>query len=400
MHNSRRLSGVWFVAAIAALTTALTAQGLPSPAPARVLIVSGGPTKAANQVAIESNVRYLGRIMPEWATYQVLFTDGDLQSETVQYQGENRTLLYRTPNLPRLDGRADMDSVKTALASTVSAAKSSKKDDVILYFTGHGSGDRRSNYTNNWFDLWSGGRFTVKDLAQSIEGFPSETPITLIMVQCYSGAFGNVLFKGGDPQGELIDQHVAGFFAAIPERTSAGCTPAVNEEQYRDFTGYFFAALTGQDRMGRQITGADYDGDSRVTMDEAFAWSLINDDSIDTPVCTSDTFLRRFAPMSDADIATTPYPVLSAWATPAQRAALDGLSKALTLDGDERLALALERFTKMRPNSQAIADVKLIRFMNLMRSVAEAHALNASDNQAAKKRLADIQQSEHRNPFK
>ena len=132
MHNSRRLSGVWFVAAIAALTTALTAQGLPSPAPARVLIVSGGPTKAANQVAIESNVRYLGRIMPEWATYQVLFTDGDLQSETVQYQGENRTLLYRTPNLPRLDGRADMDSVKTALASTVSAAKSSKDRKSVV----------------------------------------------------------------------------------------------------------------------------------------------------------------------------------------------------------------------------------------------------------------------------
>src|SRR5262245_10003006 len=113
MHISRRLAGAWFVAAVVALTTALTAQGLPSPQPAKVVIVSGGPTKAMNQIAIESNVRYVGRILPPSANYQVLFTDGDLQSETVQYQGEGRTLLYRAPSLPRLDGRADMESVKT-----------------------------------------------------------------------------------------------------------------------------------------------------------------------------------------------------------------------------------------------------------------------------------------------
>jgi len=407
MNRTRRVAGgIWFVTAAAALTSALAAQGLPPasspslPQLGQVLIVGGGPSKAQNQVAIESNVRYVGRILPASTNYQVLFSDGDLQSETVQFRADDRTLSYRAPNLPRLDGRADMESVRSALAKTATAAQSAKTNDVILYFTGHGSGDRPSNYANNWFALWSGGRFTVKELAQSIDSFPAETPITLIMVQCYSGAFGNVLFQGGDPQGALIDRQVAGFFAAVPERTSAGCTPAINEAEYRDFTSYFFAALTGEDRMGRPISGADYDHDSRVMMDEAFAWSLINDDSIDTPVCTSDTFLRRFAPMADADIATTPFPVLSSWATPAQRAALEGLSTTLGLEGDTRLGVALDRFTRMRPNSQALPDVKLLRFMNLVRSVAEAHALNGSDNDAAKRRLAEIQRGEHRNPFR
>jgi hypothetical protein len=382
-----------------------TASTLPSPTPAaaalpaRALIIGGGPDRLHNQIAIESNVRYVGRILPKSASYQVLFTDGNPESDTVQYQ-DGRTLAYRAPNLPRLDGNAETASVRTALASTATAAHAAKAADVILYFTGHGSGDRASNFTNNWFDLWNGGRLRVKDLAASIEAFPAETPITLIMVQCFSGAFGNVLFQGGDPQGAVIDRHIAGFFAAVPERTSAGCTPAVNEADYKDFTGYFFAALTGEDRMGRPIASADYDHDSRVEMDEAFAWSLINDDSIDTPVRTSDTFLRRFAAMPDDQIAATPFASLESWASPAERVALEGLSTALQLAGDDRLRAAFTRFNNMRPGSQALPDVKLIRFINLSRSVVEAHALNASNDASAKRRLADIRQAEHRNPFK
>lgn len=371
----------------------------PAALPAHALIVGGGPDRLHNQIAIESNVRYIGRVLPESATYQVLFTDGNRESDTVQFQ-EGRGLAYRVPNLPRLDGSAEIASVRTALAATATAAQSSRTADVILYFTGHGSGDRLSNFTNNWFDLWRGGRLTVKDLAISLDAFPSEAPITLIMVQCYSGAFGNVLFQGGDPQGALIDKHIAGFFAAVPDRTSAGCTPAVNEADYKDFTGYFFAALTGEDRMGRPTTGADFDRNARVEMDEAFAWALINDESIDTPVRTSDTFLRRFAPLSDNEIAATPFASLESWATPAERAALTGLSSALQLTGDDRLRAAFTRFANLRPNSQVLPDVKLIRFINLTRSVAEAHSLNSSGDASLKRRLAEIQQAEHRNPFK
>jgi hypothetical protein len=405
MNQLRRLSAVWFLLVATVLTTAITAQGVPPPSPvsalaARALIVGGGPTKMQNQVAIESNVRYVGRLLPASTVYQVLFSDGDLQSETVQYRGEGRSLLYRQPNLPRLDGSADMDSVKAAMSDTIESAKADRKADVVLYFTGHGTGDRRSNYTNNWFALWNGGRYTVKDLAKAIEKFPAETPVTLIMVQCYSGAFGNVLFEDGDPQGAVLDRQVAGFFAAVPERTSAGCTPAINEAEYRDFTSYFFAALTGEDRMGRPISGADYDRDSHVMMDEAFAWSLINDDSIDTPVCTSDTFLRRFAPVTDDEVSMTSYESLSSWATPAERGALEGLSDKLRLSGDDRLRSAFDRFSRTKPGSQALPDVRLLRFLNLSRSIVAAHNVNASNNEVVKKRLGEIRKAEHRNPFR
>src|SRR5262249_6184393 len=152
-----------------------------------------------------------------------------------------------------------------------------------------------------------------------------------------SGAFGNVLFAGGDPHAAPVDREIAGFFAVTPDRMAAGCTPEVNEAEYHDFTSYFFAALTGRDRVGRHVTGADYDHDGRVGMDEPYAYSLIHDISIDVPCCTSDTFLRHAVAMDDADVFKTPYSQVRTWATPAQAAALDELSQALKLTGEGRL---------------------------------------------------------------
>ena len=151
------------------------------------------------------------------------------------------------------------------------------------------------------------------------------------MVECFSGGFGNLLFRGGDPAGPVTDKDLCGFFASIPNREAAGCTPEVNEANYRDFTSYFFAALTGKDRLGRPVTGADYDHDGRVGMNEAFAYALIHDVSIDTPTCTSDVFLRRFVKMPDSAVFATPYSNVLPWAAPAQRAALEGLSHSTGL---------------------------------------------------------------------
>jgi hypothetical protein len=366
--------------------------------PLRALIIGGGPDKAHNQVAIESNVRYVGRLLPPASQYHVLFTDGNLKSENVQFR-DARLLAYRAPDLPRLDGGADLTAVRAELTAVAADARTHPDSDVLLYFTGHGSPDRRTTYANNWFDLWAGGHFTVTNLAGSLKAFPAATPITLVMVQCFSGAFGNVLFEDGDPQGALVAQHVAGFFAAVPQRVAAGCTPAINEAEYKDFTGYFFAALTGRDRMGRPVSGADYDHDGRVGMNEAFAWSLVHDDSIDTPVCTSDTFLRRFVTTPDGEVFATSFKTLESWAAPAQRAALDGLADALRLGGDDRLRVAFEKFGRMRPDSMLIDDVRLIRFVSLARSIALAHVLGLSGDEATKRRFAELLVAESRNPF-
>jgi len=327
----------------------------------RTLIVGGGPDLSHNQVAIERNVFYVSKLLPPTSPRFTLFADGDATTETVLFEEQAKVLppgerifnllfrgrgqseptvrRYRAPQLGRLDGPSNTASI----ARGFEWLRQQDSGPVLLYFTGHGSQSRDRNLDNNDYDLWGGQRLAVRDLAAHIASLPARVPVTLVMVQCFSGAFGNVLFEGGDPAAAPVERKIAGFFAAPRERTAAGCTPEVDEAEYHDFTSYFFAALSGRDRVGRKVTGSDYNRDGRVGMDEAYAYSLAHDVSIDVPVATSDVFLRRAVTTVNEEIFRTPYSQAQRWATPAQKAALDALAKALKLTGEDRLAAGYQR---------------------------------------------------------
>ena len=222
----------------------------------------------------------------------------------------------------------------------------------MLYFTGHGS-PLNGNLENNHYDLWGkAGNLSVKELSGQIEHLPPTMPVYVVMAQCYSGSFGNLLFEGGDPTQGYNKRDIVGYFASTKNRMAAGCTPALNEAEYHDFTSYFFAALTGTDRMGRHVTGADFNHDGHVGMDEAFCWTLVNDHSIDTPVCTSDVLLRHEVKFTEEEIIQTPFADLKKWATRPQKAALDGLSEKLGLTSETRYAEAYKMMTPT-PDSAA-----------------------------------------------
>lgn len=330
----------------------------------RVVIIGGGPNLENNQVAIESNVRYLGRLLPAGTARTTLFADGNPNHATVLYDpdppaqptGEqilglllngdddsDDTSRYRKPNLGgKLDGASSHTAIHRVFGQLIQEEAASPRP-LLLYFTGHGSPDG-IRYENNYYDLWGEKQgLSVRELSEEISRLPASVPVTVVMVQCFSGAFGNLIFEGGKPDGTPTQRDMAGFFATVNQRMAAGCTSAVNEADYHDFTSYFFAALTGRDRIGRQVTGADYDGDGRVNMEEAYCYTLIHDESIDVPVCTSDVFLRRFVTLKDSTIFATPYSRVRSWADPAQAAALDGLSASLNLTGEDRLQRAYDR---------------------------------------------------------
>lgn len=359
--NRNRLSAIdlglfavlWFAASAAA-----TADDR------RAIMVGGGPNPKSNQVAIESNVRYLLRLLPQDVKRTVLFADGDPKAETVQFEEQAKelrpgervvTLLldgpdaahpsaykYRAPNLAQIDGpsrRADIEALFSQLST-----QEPTFSPLLLYFTGHGSPAKNRNLDNNVYDLWQENGLSVRDLAGQIGRLPANQPLTIVMVQCYSGAFGNLLFRDGDPQGEPLDRVMAGFFSTVKERVAAGCTPALDESEYHDFTSYFFAALTGQDRVGRRVRGADYNHDGKVTMDEAFCYALSHDASIDIPVCTSDIYLRRVITTPDEELFNNPYSKVKGWSSAAQRNALEEISKRLKLTGEDRGLAAYNRF--------------------------------------------------------
>jgi hypothetical protein len=358
------LLALWIVWCALLLPTARAADQ-PNSGPIRVLIIGGGPTLEYNQVAIESNVRYVGKLLPPGTVRTTLFADGDAGHATVLYEDDPNALPvgeqvlnlllhgtdsdtenpshYRKPNLgARLDGASKRTDVNRAFSQLVDETAPPGRH-LLIYFTGHGS-PNSTDMENNQYDLWGKSQgLSVRELARQIAKLPEDVPVTVVMVQCFSGAFGNLIFEGGDPKGAPVSRDVAGFFATVKERVAAGCTSAVNEAEYKDFTSYFFAALTGRDRVGRRVTGADYNGDGRVGMDEAYCYTLVHDESIDVPVCTSDVFLRRMVESKDLEVFQTPYSSVQAWAGPAQRAALDALSERLHLGGENRLSVGYKQ---------------------------------------------------------
>jgi hypothetical protein len=341
-----------------------------------VLTIGGGPRPVMNQVAIESNVRYVDSLLPRSATVRTLFADGRQESVNVLYTepfGEaseaekafrflfegnpTGTNKLRSPKLREVNGGARKDDIRTEM-NRIAAEQSGP---VLIYFTGHGEKGR--NLENNVFALWEdrteGGQraphqdgLSVRDLATEIQKVPANRPVTLVMVQCFSGSFANILFENGDPDGALLDRPICGFFATTKERVAAGCTPEINEAEYHDYTSYFYAALTGKDRLGRAVKATDYNKDGLIGMDEAHLYALISEPSIDVPICTSDVFLRRFANIADDEVAKTPFSQVWKMASPGQRAALDALSKAVDATGDDRLqtALADVRARSANPN--------------------------------------------------
>ena len=363
----------------------------------RVLIVGGGPNRQNNQVAIESNVRYVAGSLPKGSTIRVLFADGSPTNPTVRYSpaggGRDR---YRKPNLPRLDGPAGLESVRGEIGTL---ARDARKP-ILLYFTGHGSLEEKTTDASR-FDLWRGPALPVNGLAAMLAPVPKTTPVTVLMVQCHSGGFARLLFPGGDATKPPLDNRFCGFYASIAALPAAGCTPSLDEADYKDFTGYFVAALTGKDRLGRPSSGADYDRNGRVGMDEAFCWALVNDDSIDTPVCTSDEFLRAVARLKDEDVFSTPFTKVLAWASPAQRAAIVALSTRLKLTGDDRLATAYGLYANLEALEDDDLDAVLgFRMIRLAKSVVLAHAMLSHPDQALRKRFATLRRDESANPFR
>lgn len=385
-------------AADAALAVAAGVGGVNQPW--RTFIVAGGPSPDMNQVAIEGNVRYLDRILDKRAGRRVLFADGQRDTETVAFLTPGgRRVKYRATQVPRLDGASTAAGFASVWSSFVAPRAA---DPLLLYFTGHGVRNPRGDLDDNIYETWGGGGITVRQLARRIESLPVETPVVLVMAQCFSGSFANVVFDEGRPDNEATPRDIAGFFAATADRPATGCTPEINEADYRDFTSYFFAALTGTSRTGQRITGADYDGNGWVGMDEAFAWALVEQETEDVPVSTSDAFLRKYVDKPDEETMDVRYSAILSWSTPAQRAALEGMSLKLGLTGEQRLRTAYDAQFGARRNRAESENLRAhrLRFIRAAKSVVLARSLVDSNDRRLVARWQRLRALESMNPVR
>ena len=357
--------------------------GFAQSTPLRALIVGGGPEAKMNQFAIESNVKYVERLLGN-APHKILFADGQKTTATVQFHNgtipsaqstafaflfdediSQGRLNFRKTSLPIIDG----PSSKNAIAAQMQNLGTQDSTHTLLYFTGHGGRgknlqSRRTDLDNNVYYLWNDDTFSVREMARQLQNLPKNRPTVLVMVQCFSGSFANLIFQDGDSNKPYLERDFCGFFATVKERPAAGCTPEIDEAEYEDFTSAFFSILSDQTRTGQKAESADYDKNGRIGMDEAFAHAVIHEDSIDVPIMTSDALLRQNAD-NDEKWLQIPYSQTLKSAAPWQRAILEELSASLKLTGEDRIARAWQEFTA---HSESEGDTPLPQVLAAQRS--------------------------------
>jgi hypothetical protein len=281
----------------------------------KVLVLGGGYSPSGNQVSLESNVKYFRNIRNEIglgnAHTHTYFADGkdngrDLQFFDPKFNipqinlvfaelfGKTKGIAnqYRSNQLTP-DGPSSIKSVDNWFNLQKKLIGSQKN---IIYFTGHGGkGTNKTQYDTTAY-LWDNAKLKVSDFVKKLDHLPMQQSTILIMVQCYSGGFANVLFQDGDPKKELSKHTRAGFFSTIQSRVAAGCTPDIREENYQEYSTSFWEALSGKSRMGKDIIKPDFNNDGKTSLLEAHSYVSINSNTIDVPIKTSDILLRKFLP--------------------------------------------------------------------------------------------------------
>ena len=126
-----------------------------------------------------------------------------------------------------------------------------KSDQLDLFHRTRREGGQENSHNTTAF-LWNNSRLKVSDFVKKLDKLPKDQPCLLVMVQCYSGGFANVIFKEGNPEKGLSDYPRAGFFATVKDRVAAGCTPDIREKNYHEYSTRFWEGLAEKAGLARK----------------------------------------------------------------------------------------------------------------------------------------------------
>ena len=352
-----------------------------------VLTIGGGYSPAGNQVSLERNVIFFEKLRSEkladGTPHDLYFADGtsplpDLQFRREGWEVPRANLLmgglfgsqrglanhYRNNELQGVRGISSPAALERWFREEGLRLKAG--DRLILYVTSHGArSGSKSNKFNTRIWMWDRKTLEASRLAGFLAGLPEGVRVMTVMVQCYAGGFSHLIFEENDQKKDGAKRSICGFFATVCDREAAGCTPDVNEANYDEFSSHFWAALRGRTRTEKEITGCDYDGDGRVSFEEAHAYAILTSCNIDIPVKTSGAFLRVHSRLhsdkeDDRDLLglETPYPVILERAGKVDREVLEGLSARLELEGEKRGTFARKRASEVGKAIRKVEEEK------------------------------------------
>jgi hypothetical protein len=298
------------------------------------LVMAGGGAPSYNEIALEKNVLYFQRTLQALgfnpAAVSTFFANGSDGQATVRYMSGQKEL-FKVPEIPHLAGASTLSNFQNWMQQII---QGNDYRPIFFYFTGHGYRNP-SNLNNNAMILWQEELLSVRQFTASLDRLPQDVPVVAMMSQCYSGSFANFIYRGGDPAQPIALQTRCGFFATIKSRPSVGCTPEVNEADYRDYSSSFFAGLSGRDRTGQPIASADYNQDGSVSYAEAHAFAKVDEQSTDLPVSTLEVWLQEQAGNSRQQILSQPIASLLASARPEQNYVVNALVQKFDMNVDK-----------------------------------------------------------------
>ncbi|MBE9099708.1 hypothetical protein [Vacuolonema iberomarrocanum] len=348
------------------------------------LVMAGGGAPSYNEIALEKNVLYFQRTLQAMgydpADASVFFANGNSGEATIRYLDPQGQIRFKVPEIPHLLGASTFANLQSWVGQTLTSSHEEPRP-LFFYFTGHGARNNR-NLNNNYMLLWGDQYVSVQDLAQTFDQLPADTPVVSMMAQCYSGSFANLIYTDGQPSQGLAEQDRCGFFATLRTLPSVGCTPEVNEADYRDYSSSFFAGLSGIDRTGTPVASADYNEDGRVAYAEAHAFSKVDGETTDLPVSTLEVWLQERATLALQDeILSQPMQSILETARPEQQYVVEGLAQELGLVSQPYMASQQALQSQWALGSIPLTYLERVR-LELLNIAMESQIRESGDQEA------------------
>ncbi len=280
----------------------------------QAVLIGGGYNLGTSQGQIELNVQWVQDVLNKTdmpvITY---FTDGSdpgpdvhyaISPEALDEQSKNFEALsrvfgqqqknlqkYKTHSIENVNGSTNADTLKPALEALF---KSAPDEPTVLVYNGHGA-QSSSTPEQVTMELWDDTSMTAEELHGILEN--SNAPTRFVFTQCYSGGFHRIAYKNPSKGLELSDNLRCGFTAVSAYSVAEGCSASINTDDYRDYTSFFFAALSGYERDSDIISyDPDTNRDGVTSLREAHMYTLIEAQSTDISRSTSEDYLSRWEP--------------------------------------------------------------------------------------------------------